>query len=187
MKKPDDLKKTVKNQKKTGFFGFFGFFQRFWFFCQPCIPPFVPKTRGVNTPCSTSMTLCIYSRFLLFSCSLNIVVVGFWIWLEELTCVTRISKNAVWLLCQNPLALMSSLASWLVLAVLSLKVSLVTGNMWGSASTSLQILFRRFVRMSLGLSWRWAINPPFLQLKACSTSNFSPHGHLEGRFLMGWL
>ena len=33
------------------------------------IPPLVPKTNGVNAECSTSITLCRYSRFFEFSLS----------------------------------------------------------------------------------------------------------------------
>ena len=59
------------------------------------IPPFVPNTNGVKTPCSTLSTLSRYSRFLLSSWLLKISCVDFRAWLEELTCVTLISKNAV--------------------------------------------------------------------------------------------
>ena len=68
-------------------------------------PPFVPKTRGVNDPFSTSKILCIYSLRFAFSCCLNTFSVGNPDWELELTWVMRTSKNAVWPLVQKLLAL----------------------------------------------------------------------------------
>ena len=151
------------------------------------IPPFVPKTRGVKTPCSTFRMRSRYSLFLLFSWFLKMVWVDLPAWLEELTCVTRMSKNAVWFLCQKPLALTSNLASELVFAVLCSKVSFVTGRRCGSTWTSLHTFVKRLVNRSRRLSCLCAIKPPFLQFSACSTLKVLPHGQVEGRFFILWL
>ena len=90
--------------------------------------------------------------------------------------IKKCSYIKVCLLCQNPPALMSSLASVLLFVVLFVSTSFVIGSRWGSASTSLQTLLRRFVKRSLKQSCLCATKPPFLQLRACSTLKGLPHG-----------
>ena len=79
-----------------------------------CILPhssFLPKTRGIKDPISTSITLCWYSLFFFFSCSTKINSVDlFWLHVE-FSCVKHISKNAVPPRDQKLPAFMSSLAS----------------------------------------------------------------------------
>ena len=58
------------------------------------MPPFVPKTNGVNVACSTSTILSRYVRFFSASFRLKISSTGRFLLLSELTCVIRTSKNA---------------------------------------------------------------------------------------------
>ena len=147
--------------------------------------PLVPNAKGVKAPCSMSSTRCKYSLFFSISWVLKIVEVAFPAWLEEFTCVTLMSKNAVYLLCQKPPALMSRRDSSSLFADLKLNVSWVTGSRRGSASTSLHTLPNKFVNISLSWSCLWATKLPFLQLRACSTLNLLPQGQCEGRFFSG--
>lgn len=90
-------------------------------------PPVIERTMEVNVPCLTSLTLLSFT--LLFSCLLYSL-------LQLLQCNSKMhiyglsilmSKNALFLLlCQNPWALVSSLALSFVLAVLSWNVSLAS-------------------------------------------------------------
>ena len=119
------------------------------------IPPFVPKTRGVNDPCSTSRILCIYSRFLAFSCERKVWAVFRFLLESEFTCVTRMSKNAVCPLLQKPLALMSSLASSWTFADLRVKCSFSRDMSDDSTSTSTHTLSISDVNRSRRLSCLW--------------------------------
>ncbi len=144
------------------------------------IPPLVQKNSGVKVPCSISRTRWRYSLFFASLCDLKMADVFLVIWLRALTCVVRISKNAVCPLCQNPLALMSSRDSSFVFADFNIIRSPVTGIRWGSASTSLHTLSSKCVKRSLMLSWRWCTKPPFWQDKACVTLKRSPHRQFVG-------
>ena len=87
------------------------------------IPPFVPITRGVNDPCSTSRILWLYVLFFSSSCCLKMISVVWSLWLRASTCVTRISKKVSCPCRQKLRARISSLASGDVLQVLCLNVS----------------------------------------------------------------
>ena len=104
----------------------------------PCMPPLVPKTKGVKDLISTSSTCCWYLRFFSSSCSLKTVVVGLFGLHLELTCVTLTSKYAVTPRDRNPPAFMSNPAPELVKALLKWNHSLSRG--WRSGSTSTSVL-----------------------------------------------
>ena len=111
------------------------------------IPPFLPKSRGIKDPISTSITLCWYFLFFSFSCSTKINSVDlFWLHVE-FTCVKHTSKNAVSPRDQKlpPLCPVQP-QDGLVMVHLRLNTSLSIGRRWGSTSTSLQILLSRDVR-----------------------------------------
>ena len=93
---------------------------------------------------------------------------------------TLTSKNARWPVAHTPLALMSSLASADVLAVLGIRVSPDKGTSAGSTHTSLHTSLRRLAEMFLNSLCLEETNPPFLHEKAWLRSKLSPKTHFDG-------
>ena len=153
------------------------------------IPPFVPSTSGVNVACSTSSTLCKYSRFLLVSCSLNIVLLWRFLFDAVLTCLIfnkimmsdRDSKSHLLWCLVEPL-------NSFVLAVLRSNLSFSNGMRWGSVCIFTHTLSSNAVNRSRTLSWRFdETKPPILHERACVALNGSPQAQKLGNPSSGTL
>ena len=103
-------------------------------------------------------------------------------WRQALGSKTLKSKIACCPVSQTPCALMSSLASFVVFAVLKPNSSPVNGVNFGSISTSLQISDNIFASLSYRSLCLKDTKPPFLQLIQCWTLNLLPQEHVVGKF-----
>ena len=82
------------------------------------------------------------------------------------------SKNARWPVVHTPLALMSSLASADLLAVLGIRFSPDNSDRFGSTQISLQTFPRRLAVMYRSSLCRLEIKPPFLHEMVESHTHF---------------
>ena len=92
---------------------------------------------------------------------------------------TLTSKNAIWPVCQKPLAKISKRTSFPV-RVDDLRVSTVSCCNWGLTRISLHASFNSLAVIFRIWLCRIEIKPPFLHERACSRSNFAPHLQLAG-------
>ena len=90
----------------------------------------------------------------------------------------------VFFVVQTPCALMSSLASFVVFAVLLVNSSSVNYVHFDSISMSLQTSDNIFAVRSLRSLCLIDMKPPFLQLIQCCKQNLLPQGHVAGKFAM---
>ena len=111
------------------------------------VPPYGVNTRGLNEPCSISITRWLYVRFFSFSLLLK-AVSSFWFrWLFANGLNTLTSKNAFCPFCQKPRALKSNRTSSDELALL-LSTSLVSVSRCGSTSTSTNIMVCKLISLA---------------------------------------
>ena len=92
--------------------------------------PFVANTRGVNVPFLIWSTRSLYWHFFSFSFLSKHLFSSKHLYLWACRLKTLMSKNTLWSGVQKPRALISRRASGLVLAVRSLRTSLVDFHKW---------------------------------------------------------
>ena len=132
------------------------------------MPPFTLITRGVKDPCSTNMILLLYFLFFSFSIDANVVEIFWFRYVLANRLQTFISKNAIWYLCQNASALMSALASFLVLVdLLKSFFSSVKGSSGGSTLTLFHVSFSNAAVKSRTWLCRLIMYPPIWHDNAC--------------------